>query len=188
MKEIGVRGPTVSLGDDMLPRINVTTDKGGSVGLIKNNGDLAFPAAFLSPSYETYRKHIKDVMPDLVKDAKAGKVDPALLVGVGDDVEKMRAQLARDVFDLSPRQYIEALRYLRQLDDVVKVLRDPDAKNFFNNKFAAQGKDVGVLVKYMAESGLRFAPAVAGDEAAYSALHHALATYDLALQNAVAKE
>jgi hypothetical protein len=34
----------------------------------------------------------------------------------------------------------------------------------------------------MTQQGLQFAPAVAGDQAAYGALHQALANYDMAAQ------
>jgi hypothetical protein len=54
--------------------------------------------------------------------------------------------------------------------------------NFFNGKWAANGKTVGDLVKYMASSGLRFAPATQGSEAAYSMLQQALAAYNMALE------
>jgi hypothetical protein len=40
-------------------------------------------------------------------------------------------------------------------------------------------KNVGELVRYMAKNDLRFAPAVAGDEAAYLAFYRALAIYDV---------
>ena len=53
---------------------------------------------------------------------------------------------------------------------------------------AAKGKTVPDLVSYMKNKGLSFAPAVAGQEPAYAALHQALAAYDLAAQNQVAAQ
>jgi hypothetical protein len=37
------------------------------------------------------------------------------------------------------------------------------------------------VARYLIDRGLRFAPAVAGDEAAYRAMHTALAGYDVAV-------
>ena len=50
----------------------------------------------------------------------------------------------------------------------------------FSKDFVGKGKTVQDLVDYMVQKGLRFAPAVSGDEAAYQALYSALQAYDLA--------
>jgi hypothetical protein len=39
---------------------------------------------------------------------------------------------------------------------------------------------VGIDAQHMSRHGLRFAPALAGEEAAYENLHHYLAVYDVA--------
>jgi hypothetical protein len=44
------------------------------------------------------------------------------------------------------------------------------------------------LVEHMTKEGLEFAPAVAGDEAAYLSLHRALATYDVAARGQTGSE
>ena len=69
-----------------------------------------------------------------------------------------------------------------------KVLEKPDAGHYLTGKYAAKGKSVQAVVKYMTQQGLLFAPAIAGDEAAYTALHRALATYDVATSSLVASE
>jgi hypothetical protein len=50
--------------------------------------------------------------------------------------------------------------------------------NHFDGYWAPQARSVAELVQFMAEKGLRFAPAAPGDEPAYTALYHALAAYD----------
>jgi hypothetical protein len=61
--------------------------------------------------------------------------------------------------------------------------------NYSNQKLAANGKTAAELVKYVSDKGLRFAPSTPGDEAAYRALHLALAIYDASLtQNVVEKD
>jgi hypothetical protein len=49
-----------------------------------------------------------------------------------------------------------------------------------------KAKTVPELIKFMADRGLQFAPAVPGDENAYQALHSALAAYDRAAQTETA--
>ena len=48
-------------------------------------------------------------------------------------------------------------------------------------RYIEGGKTVQDVVEYMLQNGLRFAAATANDEAAYRAIHSALATYDIAV-------
>jgi len=75
--------------------------------------------------------------------------------------------------------YTAAKRYLRELDAAIKVLKDPNADKYVNGTYAAQGRTVRELVAHMTQNGLRFAPAVAGEEGAYAALFHAMLQYRL---------
>jgi hypothetical protein len=72
---------------------------------------------------------------------------------------------------------MKAKRYLNDLDSALRVLEDPNASKFANRKLAARGSTVSDLVAEMSGQGLRFAPAVPGDEGAYVALHRALVNY-----------
>jgi hypothetical protein len=47
---------------------------------------------------------------------------------------------------------------------------------------------VGELVNHMTRQGLRFAPATAGDEAAYLAVQRALAEYDVAARSQLVRK
>src|SRR5262249_7164207 len=154
--------------------------------VLRNEGQLHWPALLRDPTFDEPRKHLDQLAPQAVKQAQFGRVDPGTLQDMLADVAKLHALLARGVNDYTPSQYIEARRYLKQLDDAMKALKKPNATDFFTNKFAAQGKTVGELVKYMGKEGLRFAPAAPGDEAAYVALHRQLSAYDQGLQAQVA--
>jgi hypothetical protein len=81
---------------------------------------------------------------------------------------------------MPPPRHIESNRYLGELNEAMKLLEKPHAGNYFNGKFSARGKTVADLVGHMSKQGLKFAPAVSGDEAAYENLHRALAMYDVA--------
>jgi len=84
-----------------------------------------------------------------------------------------------------PLVYYEARQLaaekLTQEKPTIKVLASADARDYFIQKNAAQGKNVAELVKHMTENGLRFAPAVDGDEAAYVALHRAVVAFHAAV-------
>ncbi len=185
----GIRGPQVPLNEEMLRHINVASGMGsGNAGLLKNEGRLNWPMVFQAPEFKTERVGIDQLAPKVVGQVKKGGVDPADLHELTGALEKMRNQLAANIKELPVPQYIRAKRFLNDLEDAVKVLHQPDAANYFNQVYAAKGKTVAELVGYLTEKGLRFAPAVAGDETAYTALHQALVSYDLAANSLLAAE
>src|SRR5262249_21541942 len=93
------------------------------------------------------------------------------------NVESLRTLLTAQINEMSFAKYTEAKRFLRFLEDAVKVLQQPDAGEYLNGTYVAKGDTVKDLVKYMTDVGLRFGPAGDGDEAAYNALHRALVQY-----------
>jgi hypothetical protein len=91
------------------------------------------------------------------------------------------------IAELTPDQYVQAARFLRELRGSFNVLRRPDVARYFSPQRAAQGSTVAELVAHMTANGLRFAPAVSGDEAFYTALHSAMVTYDDGIATLVAR-
>lgn len=176
-------GPRVALDDDVMRHINVTGTTGGTVGLLKNGGRLNFPLALSGDDYKAERERLSTLAQDVVKDAEFNnRIDAGSLKQMLDDVDRLQRQLSRSVGELSPAQYIEAKRFLNNLSDALNTLSRPDATNYFNRNWAAKGRSVEELVKHMADKGLTFAPAVAGDEAYYVALHRALTSYLQSMQ------
>jgi hypothetical protein len=181
----GVSGPQVTLDADMLKRINVAAGRRpGNVALLKNQGRLAWPAALLSAKLpreaEDRRQQISSLLPEAINQAINGKVDAHLLKELRHALGGLRALLIGSVGRCPPNQYIEARHFLNDLDDGLTVLAQPDAGLYFTDKYTAKGRSVPDLIEYMTQKGLAFAPAVAGDEAAYAALYRALAAYDVA--------
>jgi hypothetical protein len=177
--EGAARGPVATLDNDLLQHINVTSGKGGSAGLLKKDGRLTWPTALLADGFKTDRELIGELIPQARRDALSGRVDAGAVKELAAVTERMRQRLKADMSDLAAKQYIEAGRFLAQLDDAVRVLGRPDAQSFISRQ-NAEGKDVVELARYMTQQGLRFAPAGPGDEGAYAALHRALAAYDVA--------
>src|SRR5262249_46175897 len=93
----------------------------------------------------------------------------------------LNGKLVERIKDLSPDDYVEAKHYLKELDQALRILKRPDVAKYINNEYAARSKTVGELVQTMSSLGLRFAPAVSGNEAAYNSLYRGLVTYDLDL-------
>jgi hypothetical protein len=174
----GSRGPAVSIDEDVLKNINVTSGaSSGSLGLLRDNGQLHWPIELTRPEYEPERKRLDELAANAFKQATTGAVDGNILREMGNIIDGLQTRLRRSVADSSPSDYIKAKRYLSDLDSAVKVLEDPNVSKYANRKLAAKGGTVSDLVTEMGGQGLKFAPAVAGDENAYVALHRAMASY-----------
>jgi hypothetical protein len=175
------------LDEDMLRHINLTPGK-GSVGLIRNEGRLPWPLALRSDSHQRERELLNSLMPVAIHQAVNGRVDPGTLKEIAASVRRLQEGLTADIRELSTAQYIEARRFLSDLEEAQKALARPDAGDYFTRKYAAQGRTIAELVKYMTSQGLTFAPAVPGDSPAYLALHHAMADYHVATKARLAAE
>jgi hypothetical protein len=177
-------GPEMDLDPKILRQINVRGAGKGNMGLLRNAGQLTWPLGLrdLEPSdlANDIRSTLEKKTRIAVQQAANGEVDTGVLKDLAANAKKLHQLLARNVNELPANQYIEAKRYLNNLDEAITTLTSPDVANYFNQTWEAKGKTVKELVSYMASHGLDFAPGVSGDEAAYQALYSALAAYDLA--------
>ncbi|HMC63461.1 MAG TPA: hypothetical protein VKI65_00830, partial [Gemmataceae bacterium] len=174
----GVRPPEMPLAEDVVRQINVTTGNGGAhVGLLKNEGKLDWPIALRTYLSREQRGRVADLAQESMQEAKNGK-QAAALREMDRAVRQLHLKLREVAAEIPPGQFIEAKRFLNQLDDAVRALQGADAADYVNGKYAARGKSVAGLVQHMTKEGLQFAPAVAGDEAGYLALHRALVAYE----------
>ena len=89
----------------------------------------------------------------------------------------MVTRLTDNINEMTPAQYIEAKRFLNQVNEALTALGSPDVAKYFNGDYDAKGMSLGELVRHMTKNELLFAPALEGDEIAYLALHHALVLY-----------
>jgi hypothetical protein len=184
----GVSGPQFDIEEDLLRRLNVSAGKSpGNIGLLKNDGKLTWPVALRSlkprDRAEDLRRQVSTLLPETINQAVNGKVDPMSLKELVRATDELQDLLTRNVSNLPPGPYMDAKRFMGSLEDGVRLLQQPDAGLYFTQKYAAKGRSVPELVDYMTRTGLLFAPAVTGDEAAYVALHRALVAYAMALRN-----
>jgi hypothetical protein len=175
----GIQAPDMALETDSLSSINVLARRSnGNPGVLKNDGRLDWPMILQGPEFQAERELINRLAPRAIEQAKDGHVtDLARFTGA---VEQLRQNLHAKIGDIASPAYIRASRFLTRIDDAIKILRQPDAGNYFNRTYAARGNTVGELVRYMTLWDLHFAPAMEGDAPAYHALHRALAAYDRA--------
>jgi hypothetical protein len=178
---LGGQGPPVALDADLLRHFNVIWKQDtGNIGLLKNEGRLTWPVALRTAEHQEPRDALNVLVPQAIKQAVRGGVEADTLGELKAALGKLNGQLSANIAKLPAPRHIEAKRFLGQLDDALKVLAKPHAGDYFSGKFSAQGNSIADLVQHMTRHGLKFAPAVTGDETAYEGLHRALAVYDVA--------
>jgi hypothetical protein len=182
----GATGQPIPLDPALLKQINLTTNSGGNLGVLKNlkeGGSLRWPLALQGEAYQDEVRRLNQRAAEAVKLAEfKGQVDAGTLRDMMEDVRKLRVKIRANINDLTPGQHIEASRFLNQMDSALKALQQTDVGDYLGQKYMAQGKTVGDLVDFMMRKGLSFAPAVNGDEGAYQALHNYLVGFAGSLQ------
>jgi hypothetical protein len=168
--------------EEVLRHLNISKSGVGDLGLLRNEGRFTWPAALRDLVDKAARNEIELQAQSLVSQGASGKVDENLLSDLKANVARLRKDLLTKGTDLHTTQYVESKRFLNNFENALLALEKGDAVAYFNfQKYVGGGKTVQEVANYMIERGLRFAPAVEGDEAAYTAMHSVLAAYDVAV-------
>jgi uncharacterized protein with PIN domain len=186
-----IQGPTVPLDPEILRQVNFTTGAtgaaGGSIGLFKNGGKLEWPPALEDDAFTTLRNAVSEETLRVMSSAQSGALDRQAVRQLSKTVDKLSAQLRRNVGSIDPNDYIAAKRYVNDLGKGVQVLNQPDAMSYVSGKYQPRANTVSQLVNEMTSQGLKFAPAVPGQEAAYQSVQRSLAMYSQGVQQLVAR-
>lgn len=171
--------PEIPLDDNLLKRINVTGGNGNAnVGLLRNEGKLTWPRALASlPGTEELRNQLDQQAKHAYSQAESGVAQAEILDSMADASRKLDKMLTAVVRDTEFGEYSDAKRFLRQLDDAITALRNPNAGKVLTGAEGARGRNVSELVRNMLGGGYRFAPAGRGDEGAYEALRSKMANF-----------
>jgi hypothetical protein len=177
------RGPNISLEEDTLKHVNLASPAmPGSVGMLRDGGKITWPLGLKEKQFDDRRDRLARNLESAVDAIKGkGDVEASRLKDINNDFDELRRQVNDSQDELPITQYLEARRFMTQLGDAIRALRDPKIKNYFNNTWNAKGRNVSELVDNMTRDGLVFAPAAPGDEAAYSALYYALRNFEAGL-------
>jgi hypothetical protein len=176
------QGPIVPLDPSIVQRINVTSGMTGpgSLGPLQNPDSLNWPLPLQRDPFDKSREAIDKLAPAVVKQAAAGKINVDSFDSLSTAVTRLRASLRDQVQAMSSTDYIQSLRFVNQLSDAVRALQSPSVADFFST-WKLTATNVGELIDQMTQKGLRFAPVTLGNEASYTALQRAMATYASAL-------
>jgi hypothetical protein len=183
-----VRSDPLPLSEETLKHLNVTGVKGvGNLGLLRNNGIFTWPIALQDDQVvpKDEREKIGLWTQQLVQRVSNGNApDAGILKDLGSAIEDLKERLLKKINDVPTSQYIEAKRFLNDFGQAQVALERNEAIPYFAfQKWIEGGKTVQEVIDYMTQKGLYFAPAVQGDENAYTALNSALQTWNLAYYN-----
>jgi hypothetical protein len=175
--------PYVPLDPDLVRHINLTSGTTfNNLGVLKDNGKLDWPLALTDDQFEENRKKLEALGPQAFKEAYDGKVQPKTIRDLRGNVEEMTDLLKKNVGKISTNDYLPARRYLTELDSSIRTLQDPDVGKYATGKWTAHGDSIYALTADISRQGLRFGPAVDGDQAAYVSVHRGMVRYLSALQ------
>lgn len=183
----GMRGPLVPVDPSVLRHVNLTSGTtGGSVGMLKNGGDLEWPLPLRSASYGKDKEEIDKFARLAYSQASAGQLTPETINGLSEAVTVLTNKIDADTPNMSMNQAIQASRFLNQLRSTVQALQDPNVSRLFNGQWSAQGDNVATLVDNLTQKGLSFAPAAPGSETYYTSLYNNFLSYDMGLSTLAA--
>jgi hypothetical protein len=177
--------PTTALDmpADLLARINVTRSEGNNIGILKQWDRITWPTALSGPEFKDQRKQLDDLAQNAIAQAKTqSRVDPEIIRQLDDRATSLQQLLRDNTVNLSFNAHVEAKTFLNNLQAGIAALQQPDVKFFINGEYRIKAQTVPELVKWMTVKGVKFAPAMPGDEAAYTTLHERLASYDRSLR------
>lgn len=183
----GVRGPPVFLSPGILDHINLTTGTttASGQGVLKNLTNFQWPLVLRKAIYRDLRVKIEEMTQKAVAQVgKPGGIDADLLDGIDETVQALMNTVDANATEatMTPTQYVQASRFVKELKGSLKVLQDPNVAMYFNGSYKARGQTVADLVANMSSQGLKFAPAAPGDEPSYTSLHQSMVTYNTRLR------
>jgi hypothetical protein len=172
-------GSPASLDAHLIKHVNLASGTGLlNPALLKEDTPWAWPLALSDEASRADRDLVNSLLPQARRLARVGRADDGTIKMLHAASCRLHQKLSADVSKVSANTYISASRFLRQMDDAIRLLARRDAADYLTLQVPQDVRDVADLVGFMIRKGLRFAPAAAGDEAAYLTLHRALAAYD----------
>jgi hypothetical protein len=181
--QMGIRGAEVPLDPELLPHISLATgNASGSSTMFNSGGKLQWPVELDDPRFDAERKSIDKLFLQATKEATSGGgVGGGTVRDLGAAVDQLNNAIDGAIDAMTPSDNIRARRFATELRGATRMLRDPNAANLINGRWAPRGSTVGELVDHMDQNGLQFGAATTADRPFYTALHELLVQYHSSL-------
>ncbi len=182
----GARGPLVPLESSLVAHLNLSAQPSERTpAVLRDGGKLSWPLALQDPRFNADREKLDMLMPQAVKEVQGPGPQFATFTALRDGITTLTRKIDTLGPDLPLPDIISCQRYTQELSNAMNLLKEPNAKNYFNGSWEAKGASVGELVEYMNKNGLKFSPAGPEDQQFYTAFYSALVTYDSGLYRLV---
>jgi hypothetical protein len=182
----------IALDENVLKHLNVSKGPNdASLGLLRNGDKLLWPTALREIVPAEKRTEISAQAQALAQAAIAGKqADPEAIRDLRGQLDKMDDQLLKRANALDTPDYTAGQRFLADLRAAIRAISSGSAGAQVEfQKLVSKGEihNLNDVVRVMVSRGWRFGPSLPTDEAAYRALHSALVSYNIALNQLVAQ-
>ncbi|MGF1578331.1 MAG: hypothetical protein ACFCD0_03090 [Gemmataceae bacterium] len=182
VRDLKIETDTPPVSADTLGQITVTKAF-GNVGLIRSTGKIQWPPALETVLNDKHRRDLTSRLHQIVTQRTEGldtTDESQILIARLIDLEK---QFAKRVEKISAGDYLRGVRFLVNLKSAVRGIHLGDLEhNEKYQEFVSTGQPVQEVIHYLTSNGLRIAPAVPGDESAYTALYMAFTNYKVLLE------
>jgi len=181
--------PPLAIDEAFMKRLSFNRGT-GSVGLLRQEGKIEWPALLLNltPKEEVakVRQQIDTRFQDAFNQVAGGAAaDDDNLKALRKSIDVLNETAAAQVQSKSFTENVQIKQHLKSLEDSVAFLKQPEAGDWLPGRPKFKAQSVQELAGLMQEKGIRFAPAFAGNEQAYTAMHRALATVYAGVANDV---
>lgn len=162
----------------------------GSLGIVRDReGGKIIPPwptilqEIFTPKQLSSMENQVKMLYDQAKESKDGTVDPNLVKELSKSLDKACDDLGKRISEMSTSDYLYGKRFLTDLDLARKALQNGDykAQNDFQKWARGGPRSAQELADYITKTGIKIAPSTMTDEAAYRAIHTALANLDIQL-------
>ena len=179
------QGPPVPIPSTVLPQINYTTGTTYvGAGLLKPGVQLPWPDALQDTGFDKLRTSTDELIAKALEEGiQKGRVTSRIVRDITSNLDALNDRvlaLTRSE-DLTPTDSIQAKRFLRELRASCAVLKQPNVGQYFAANSKPEANNVAGLIDQMNARGLRFAPAVTGNEESYNSLYQAMVVYEVNL-------
>ncbi len=166
------------LPPNLLADLKFSGPQADAVNLLRRAGRLEYPAGFALPALAEARDKLDREFAAAASPVLLGKAaEPARAAKLEAAVADARKALAPQITGMSFEDATAARRFLNQMDAAARALKAPGTAGLIDPAWQVEGTNVAGLVRYMSRHNLLFAPAPAGVEDRYVAVHRGLGAY-----------
>lgn len=171
---LGTQGPPVPIPQSMVNQLNISAT-GASVGMLRAGGEVEWPISLRGPQQRKIDKLLVAAVDGVVKNTLEAKLLKQLRAEMKILRDDLSDKLVKDQIESS--SYIRGKEFYNALDSSIDALERPDARKQLTGAFAPRARNVQELVDFMTDNGLKFSPAMPGNENAYQVTHDAFVRY-----------